>query len=367
MMKTWMSFCLIAAAFASLGAAEITKSPIATAKKTSGARKVVAALQTGTYSVDSTIVRKILDTNGLSNLAVSDVSDSAHGRITSLTLEETILSNLPADIGNLVAMKYLDLNGDGLTSLPAEIGNLSALNSLDLSNNSLTSLPTGIGNLVVLNSLYLSNNSLIRLPAELGNLKNLCSLSVEGNNLSELPGSIGQLASLRFLDLKTNKLSDLPGNIIFLKIPPETTWVMVPCPAACPIAKELVSELLLAGNLLCNLPDSVRSWVMEYAPGDLQLQTCNNSVRNVSAVQPNGLFKITQTQTCLLISCASLQDEDLELRVFAVNGRLIKSDKLHGRAGNLSYVLLKYFLAKGMNIIQISGRNSRYLMHSIVE
>ena len=58
----------------------------------------------------------------------------------------------------------LNLSGKGLSSLPPEIGNLTALKVLDLVNNELKELPSWIGNLTSLEMLDLSYNHLTELP-----------------------------------------------------------------------------------------------------------------------------------------------------------------------------------------------------------
>jgi Leucine-rich repeat (LRR) protein len=324
-----MSFCLIASAFSVLFAADVAKSPVLSTKTTSGLKKVDVAVAAGSYSADSIIVQKIINTAAKKislGLTVAIITDSANGRIVRLYLSGSGPLILTPEIGNLSALTYLDLSWDSLASIPGEIGNLSALTFLNLSNNGLTTLP----------------------------------------------GEIGKLSALKALWAYNNKLTSLPGDIIYLKLPPDTTvsiWYPPTCGPYCtPIIDTIITyPFAFTGNQLCNLPDSIKNWVMQYAPGTLQSQTCANRVKNISAVQTSNLFKIAQTQNSLLISCASLQDEDLKLQIFTSNGRLIKSEKLHGNAGRLSYALSKSFLPKGMNIIQLSGQKCKYLLHTIIQ
>jgi hypothetical protein len=123
------------------------------------------------------------------------------------------LTALPAEIGQLSALQRLHLNDNGLTALPAEIGQLPALESLDLSHNELTALPAEIGQLSALQFLGLSFNKLTALPAEIGQLSALESLGLGSNKLTALPAEIGQLPALEFLDLSFNKLTALPAEI----------------------------------------------------------------------------------------------------------------------------------------------------------
>jgi len=140
------------------------------------------------------------------------------GHTTGLDLAGFIISkgynrfglkgDLPAEIGNLTYLTYLDLAWNELSSLPPEIGNLTNLTGLYLSQNQLSSLPAEIGNLTNLTSLGLWYNQLSSLPAEIGNLANLTWLQLWSNDLSSLPAEIGNLTNLTYLDLDPFDLSD---------------------------------------------------------------------------------------------------------------------------------------------------------------
>ena len=87
------------------------------------------------------------------------------------------MTSIPAEIGQLSSLPYLELEDNNLTSLPVEIGQLTSLIHLHLYNNQLTSLPAEIGQLSLLNDLYLHDNQLTSLPASLTNLIKLTYLS----------------------------------------------------------------------------------------------------------------------------------------------------------------------------------------------
>ncbi len=76
-----------------------------------------------------------------------------------LTFEYCKLSVLPKEIGNLIGITSLHLNGHNLSILPKEIGSLTNLTSLDLCDNQLTELPKEIVNITNLTWLCLANNS----------------------------------------------------------------------------------------------------------------------------------------------------------------------------------------------------------------
>jgi leucine-rich repeat protein SHOC2 len=74
----------------------------------------------------------------------------------------------------------LQLPGNRLTSVPAELGNLTALKLLDLNGNNLTSVPAALGKLPALTQLYLYGNQ----------------MSLDGKDLTSLPVEIRNIATL---------------------------------------------------------------------------------------------------------------------------------------------------------------------------
>ena len=123
------------------------------------------------------------------------------------------LTTLPASLGQLSRLRWLDLSGNQLRELPASFGQLSELQSLDLSGNQLRELPASFGKLSRLEDLWLSDNKLHELPASFGQLSQLRSLWLNSNQLRELPASFGQLSGLRALWLDSNQLGALPASL----------------------------------------------------------------------------------------------------------------------------------------------------------
>jgi Leucine-rich repeat (LRR) protein len=120
------------------------------------------------YSCDYQNVRAILDNNGMFDVPVAKVAQSADGRITGL---------------NLVG------SGEGrnlpyrMNLLPEKIGNLTALKKLDLSGNRIRKIPEGISQLTHLTELYLYDNKLDKLPQTLTTLPGLIYFDVSKNRL----------------------------------------------------------------------------------------------------------------------------------------------------------------------------------------
>lgn len=84
----------------------------------------------------------------------------------------------------------------------------------------LSLLPPEIGKLKALKELCLPNNCLVSLPPEIGSLGALQKLDLTNNRLTSLPAEIGQLSTLEMLILKRNLLTSVPpeiGNLGSLK------------------------------------------------------------------------------------------------------------------------------------------------------
>lgn len=78
----------------------------------------------------------------------------------------------------------LYLASNNLQYLPCEIGQLRALRHLDVSNNQLSELPPELGMCTPLRNLLLFNNNISNLPFELGSLHLLDMLGIHGNPLN---------------------------------------------------------------------------------------------------------------------------------------------------------------------------------------
>lgn len=132
--------------------------------------------------------------------------------------DNNLSGSIPAEIGNLGNLQYLDLSVNQITgNLPPEIGFLSNLQTLNLSDNQLTgAIPVGIGNLSLLYNIDLYNNQLSgNIPAELGNLTNLNYLSLNKNQLSgTIPIEIWSMVNLNDLHLDNNQLNGSIPNVI---------------------------------------------------------------------------------------------------------------------------------------------------------
>jgi len=172
---------------------------------------------------------------------------------TELNFSYINLGVLPANIGELTNLTYINISDCGLTgSLPESIGNLinlisiqiydnnhSLTDSLDIINSELSgSIPIELGNLESLKYIRFDNNNLSgEIPIEIGQLDSLISLMLSGNQLSgEIPLALmasPSLASLllsnnqfygqiplEIVDLANLQIIDISNNLLTGSIPP---------------------------------------------------------------------------------------------------------------------------------------------------
>ncbi|OMO60988.1 hypothetical protein COLO4_33634 [Corchorus olitorius] len=136
-------------------------------------------------------------------------------------LSDRILGgNIPPQIGDLPALKYLDLSNCELSGeLPPSLGNLTQLEFLDISSNHNIngSIPPQLENLENLVTLNLSSNSLSGLiPSFLGVLTNLRHLVMSGNqfDIGPIPPTLSNLKALETLDLSDCRIiGPIPSSI----------------------------------------------------------------------------------------------------------------------------------------------------------
>lgn len=90
---------------------------------------------------------------------------------------------LPASIGEMKSLRYLDVHFNELHGLPQSIGKLTNLEYLNIGSNfnDMTQIPETVGNLVNLTELDLSNNQIRELPYSFCRLEKLTKLNVDQN------------------------------------------------------------------------------------------------------------------------------------------------------------------------------------------
>ena len=143
------------------------------------------------------------------------IGDSAgQQRVTVLNLtgdpqnNELLTGSLPAELGQLAALRILRLTDNHLTGpIPAQLGQLAELVELSLDGNALTGrIPAQLDRLAKLTELWLGSNALTgSIPAQLGSLAKLYLLDIQDNHLTgSIPAQLGSLSDLTHLWLHDN-------------------------------------------------------------------------------------------------------------------------------------------------------------------
>lgn len=203
-------------------------------------------------------------------LAMTSISGSLSDRLGDLKMLDTLdLRTSPYDLsmwwdGNMATAKDHRPNKARLTgTLPASIGQLSNLRFLDLSNQQLTGeLPQSLGELSQLDTLELSNCRFSgSIPSSLGKIASLQYLSLAGNQLSgEIPATLGSLRQLRELWLGRNELSgklpDLSALQALKQLGLDHNQLSGEIPASLSQLKNLYTLYLSANKLEGNIPTS---------------------------------------------------------------------------------------------------------------
>jgi len=126
------------------------------------------------------------------------------------------ISDLPASVGNLRLLKFLNISGMQTGLLPKPLSSLHGLQALNLSENTcLIELPSYISEFVNLQYLDLHGcSNLEELPQGIHKLKELLHLNVSRcGRLQFLPEEFGELRKLAFLNLSyCSQLQTLPSN-----------------------------------------------------------------------------------------------------------------------------------------------------------
>ncbi len=87
-------------------------------------------------------------------------------------------------------MTTLSLANSGLTNVPPDVYGATDLVSLDLSGNSIANIGVGITALTASEVLDLSGNNLPTIPREIALMTNLTNLDISGNPITHLSADL---------------------------------------------------------------------------------------------------------------------------------------------------------------------------------
>lgn len=165
---------------------------------------------------DTSVIRGILDINGLVSLPVdSVVKRGEDGRINELLLSNKNLDTLTPSIRTL-HLTRLEIANNNLNWIPDQVKDIISLKYVDASGNNINLLPPSFPFLTNIEYLNVDDNVLYEIHPNIGIMESLEYFSCSGNDLTTLPGSIEKFENLKILNISNNKMDKLPFEILNL-------------------------------------------------------------------------------------------------------------------------------------------------------
>ena len=220
------------------------------------------------------------------------------------------LETLPASIGNLSRLRFLDLAQNKLEQLPDTFGNVKALEELNLTGswstnddkplaNEISTLPDSFCELKNLKILKIEENGLRELPQNFGQLSSLIELNLKTNRISQIPDSIGNLSELKNLWLRSNRISSIPNSLCRL---------------------EKLKDLDLSFNSIIQIPDCIgqlkslwRFYIDGNSISEIPPSIANLNTLEVLHLNKNRISNIPEEITKLKLNELGLENNQLSM------------------------------------------------------
>lgn len=220
-----------------------------------------------TESELATLIRDALETRpahfDLSRRKLASIPEDVFKMtwLTSLSLNNNRLRNIPGRICRLRQLERLDLWYNNKVTIADDIGELTELRELMIGPHCST-VPASIGQCKKLATLAIGKNQLKKLPEWLSSLENLEELQLWENELEELPDWWQSFPKLQIINLARNKLRSVPpsfGSLSALRTLNLTDNLLSDLPPALSGLTRL-RVALLGGNRFQTLPEAVIRW-----------------------------------------------------------------------------------------------------------
>ncbi|KAK7075215.1 hypothetical protein SK128_020054 [Halocaridina rubra] len=132
-----------------------------------------------------------------------------------LTKNDFTETGIPRSIEEMSSLRWLRVNNTGISAVPDEIGNLQKLEHLSLKSNNIDKLYGAVTHLPCLRTLNVRHNKLKQsgVPSDLFQMEDLTTLDFSHNSLSEIPTGLEEAKSLLVLNLSNNNIEEIPAQV----------------------------------------------------------------------------------------------------------------------------------------------------------
>ena len=127
-------------------------------------------------------------------------------KLTDLDLSYNNLTSLPKELARLRNLQAINLFSNNLSEFPT-FSNSASL-SVHLGDNKICEIPASVGRLTGLEYLEIAHNEISKIAPEIGDLTNLTSIYLDNNKVSDLPPQMGYMRNLSVLSLDGNPLAE---------------------------------------------------------------------------------------------------------------------------------------------------------------
>ncbi len=154
----------------------------------------------GTLESDTIAVQKIID---LSGLMVGGIGDPGGPATVAAIIKKA---------NNRVETLMIGRDGyGGIDTISSDLGNLSALKNLEIDQHRIRRLPDEFDRLTEIDSLYIGGcPNLDRLPFSIRKLTNLRTFTMHSTGVSSLPDGFRSFSKLEYVKLVSSQLTSLP-------------------------------------------------------------------------------------------------------------------------------------------------------------
>lgn len=154
--------------------------------------------------------KKYLKYLDLNECKIIDVPDNIGllKNLVELRINQDSIGFISDSIGSLIHLEYLSLNGN-ISSFPESIGNLSAMKEIDLSGNPIAQFPPQIYKMKLIQSINLTFTNISEVPIELAKLKYLRKICLVNTKVQE------EITEGKFLEWQISELKKKSNIRVF--------------------------------------------------------------------------------------------------------------------------------------------------------